>query len=148
MKQPEVSYWDCPLSHDPVEVRQKFENWFSERNPEVDDIYGYVEIMFSNPGVSLIDVPIREIKTHSYWSFRLSEGNLPPAALHEALRHLDILCSLHILSKHHLPFYNQRFEIDIYYVCMTDLGVEFLTKCDREVEQKLRAPPSSRPLGA
>jgi hypothetical protein len=137
---PEVSFWDCAFAYDPIEARHRFANWFSENQPEVDGIYEYVRHVFRSPGVSLIDVPVREIMTDSYWSFNPSKENLMPAAAHGTAPHLDVLCSLQILSKHHLQVSNNRFEVDIYYVCMTELGIAFLEKCDREVEQKTSCP--------
>jgi hypothetical protein len=128
---------------DPLHARRHFADWFIANNPEVDKIFEYVEGMFGIPGVSLIDVPIAEIGTDNFWSFSLKEANLPPAARNETAANLEILCSLQLASKTHLHISNSRFDVDIYYVCITVLGVEFLMKCDHEVEQKFRARPSS-----
>lgn len=133
----------CSFEFDPIHARRHFADWFIANNPEADEIFEYLEVMFGSPGVSLIDVPIAEIGTDNFWSFSLKEANLPPAARGEATANLEILCSLQLASKMHLHISNSRFDVDIYYVCITVLGVEFLMKCDHELEQKFRARPPS-----
>jgi hypothetical protein len=82
-----------------------------------------------------------------FWNF-LSKENLPPAALPKVASNLDILCSLQIVSKHHLEVSNGRFEVDIYYVSLTDLGVQFLSKCDYELGRNRCTRPSGETAGA
>ena len=144
-EQPKGSFSAHTIEYDfdPVRARRHFADWFIANNPEVDKIFEYVEGMFGSPGVSLIDVPIAEIGTNNFWGFSLKEANLPPAARNEAAANLEILCSLQLAFKAHLHISNSRFDVDIFYVCITVLGVEFLMKCDHELEQKFRARRSS-----
>jgi len=121
---------------DPVEIQRKIMLWLREKDNTPEGGYDYLQTMFDKPGVSLIDITLSERNTDQFWSFDLSLPDAPPAASNQAASHLDVLRSLHLISKHHLQFTNDQFEIDVYYVCMTQLGSEFLTKCDCEVRQK------------
>jgi hypothetical protein len=150
---PNVAFCDCPDTYDPRYARRELEKWLkdNEKNigvthdeddvPNVDVIYDHIIDMFGCPGVSLKDITVTETETNRYWSFNLRQRGLPPAA-YQVDDKIEILCSLQVIAKHDIQISNGRFEVDIYYVCTTELGVEFLRKCDHELEQKLRAPPS------
>jgi hypothetical protein len=150
---PNTAFCDCPDTYNPRYARHALEKWLkdNEQNigvthdadnvPNVDVIYDYITDMFGSPGVSLKDITVTEIQPNRYWSFNLRQKGLPPAA-YQVDDEIEILCSLQLIAKHDIQISNGRFEIDVYYVCMTELGVEFLRKCDHELEQKLRAHPS------
>ena len=136
--------WD----YDPRNARHELAEWlkdneqtigveYDEENaPNVDNIYAHIIDTFGHPGVSLIDITITEINSNKYWSFYLLDKDLPPAAYHVD-KEIDILCALQFLAKHDIHISNTRFEVDVFYVRMTSLGREFLTKCDYEWKQKL-----------
>ena len=103
--------------------------------------------MFSNLGVSLVNVLLHEFKSKDLFGPTLSDfvKNRPPAAKLNVSINLNILSSLEILSKGRLHIANDRFDVDIFYVSMTELGIELLMKCDREAKQKLHSRFPNRP---
>ena len=144
---PEDAFFDCPYLYDPLHKQQVVAKWFLEHSPNVRDIFAYAEDMFSNLGVSLVNVLLHEFKSKDLFGPMLSDfvKNRPPAAKLNVSINLNILSSLEILSKGRLHIANDRFDVDIFYVSMTELGIELLMKCDREVKQKLHSRFPNRP---
>jgi Abortive infection alpha len=142
IEDPKSAFDNLTFEYDPVQFYQTLTDAFTENQTDGDKICDYIEHFFNNPGVSLRDVAMHEIGTDNHWDFRVSGENYGPAWLSEARTTLDILCSLQVISDHHLHLLLSSFEIDIYYIRMTELGIEFLRKCDHEFEQRLRAAPS------
>ena len=137
--------------HDDWSLRHDLAEWFKDNEqdigaeydennlPNVDIIYDHIMDIFGAPGVSLMDVTVTEIESYQFWSFNLRDKDLPPAAYHVDDK-IDILCALQVIAKHDIHISNARFEVDVFFVCMTSLGVKFLSKCDHEWEQKLQSP--------
>jgi hypothetical protein len=130
------------FKYDPVMVREELLDWFAKNNPDGDIICDYIYNMFDYPGASLKDVSMHETGTDNFWDFRLDKDNWPLAFPDELATGLEILCSLQVLSHHHVQFSLERFDVHIYYICLTSLGIQFLRKCDHEFEQRLRTAPS------
>jgi hypothetical protein len=156
---PDEAFFDCARTFDPRYARHELQKWITDnvKNigvtrdpnnlPNVDLIYDHITDVFGCPGVSLQDITVTELETNQFWSFNLRQDDLPPAAYH-GHDEIEILCSLQLISKHEIEISNGRFEVSVFYVCMTELGIVFLRKCDHELEQRLRTHPSSEPLGA
>jgi len=137
--------------HEDWSVRHELAEWFKDNEqeigaeydennlPNVDIIYPHIMDIFGAPGVSLMEITVTEIESNQFWSFYLLDKDLPPAAYHVDDK-IDILCALQVIAKHDIHISNARFEVDLFYVCMTSLGVEFLRKCDHEWEEKVRSP--------
>jgi hypothetical protein len=50
---------------------------------------------------------------------------------------IEVLYSLNLLSQVSIEVSKDTLKVFVYYVCITHLGVEFLTKCDNELNHKL-----------
>jgi hypothetical protein len=128
---------ETPFYFDPVEVRERLVDWCIKKEPASgDDVCNFIDGMFRYPGVSLKDVAMHEADTDNFWQ---SKKNLSPAFPNQVAPTLGILSSLQVISDHHLQISLGPFEVDIYYVCMTALGIELLTKCDSDVKERFSA---------
>jgi hypothetical protein len=141
-------FLDCYWRFDSVYLRDKIEEFFRKletsqnQNDLIDRIYDHTIKLFEYPGVSLLEVEV--ITRSEHWGLdRNMMERKPPAELkHSSI--LDILYSLQVLKECNLTSRVRDLEFNVQYVCITSLGVEFMTKCDRELRDKLGASATQR----
>jgi hypothetical protein len=95
--------------------------------------------LIAGPGISVTDVRvIAKRDDSSFINFDML-ANKQPANIREGKNKLyvDLLCSLHLLNHYNVRVPRPDFEsIQVSYVQITTLGLEFLRKCDRDIEQR------------
>jgi hypothetical protein len=106
--------------------------------------------LIAGPGSSVTDVNViskREkeaISEREYYpgSFRGSPGQHPAnIRLGNNKFYVDLLCSLHLLNHYSVEAQRPEFDrIEVSYVTITPLGLEFLRKCDRAFEERFLNP--------
>lgn len=149
MEYPHLSYNDGPAEFDPKYVRDDMTK-FLINSKSIDDIMKRVDELYDNllpyfacPGVSLLDIMISSKQDiNKYWSLHFNGNNKGvPAALAHREYSLDILYSLYLLRQHEIQISDEALEVEIYYVCLTPLAIEFLKKCDCDLERMVRRVP-------
>jgi hypothetical protein len=101
--------------------------------------------LISGPGSSVADILVihKADNNDHFASFDISVNNRQPANTRndQNIFYVDLLCSLHLLNRYHAMPLRPEFErIEISYVQLTRLGIEFLRKCDRNIEQRFLNP--------
>lgn len=102
--------------------------------------------LMSGPGSSVADILIihkANDNDHHFASFDMPQNSRQPANIRTGQNklYIDILCSLHLLNHYNAMPLRPEFErIEISYVQLTPLGVEFLRKCDRNIEKRFLNP--------
>ena len=101
----------------------------------------------SGPGISITDIRmIVKQDTSSFLSFDMSGAQTYPANIQQEGNKLliDVLCSLHLINHYYVEVPRDGFErIEISYVLLTPLGLEFLRKCDRDLDHQILNPPTT-----
>lgn len=100
--------------------------------------------MFSFPGCAIINVMMGYVKEANgrMAAEDILNQNKSPIDIKKPCHRssLDILISLNLLRELRKEIDDDRFVfIQVAYVCITPLAVQFLEKCDRDVEQYLRS---------
>jgi hypothetical protein len=106
----------------------------SKREDEEIDVTRTVRALFGVPGASLSSIFTTPGKAHQLVFVDLSNE---PAAMADS-RSLDVLISLHLVTEHHFEIVENPGVIFGSYVNITSLAVDFLKKCDRDIEKTLR----------
>jgi hypothetical protein len=142
---PDAAFTDGPITYQPKFIyRQLLDLLTKQRrtkniNRFLDKLYGQIAEVFVNPGIAVIDVAVSF--ENKFWSFKLDL--LPHMHISRVLsrehRALSVLYSLHLLQEHYVEITHNALDIQVWYVSTTDLGVEFMRKCDFELDHRLRA---------
>jgi hypothetical protein len=102
--------------------------------------------LIAGPGSSVTDVHvIGKRDDSSLMGFDMSAGQQPANIRQGRNRfYIDLLCSLHLLDHYNVRVPRPDFEsVEISYVQLTPLGLEFLRKCDRDIEERFLKPLES-----
>jgi hypothetical protein len=103
--------------------------------------------LMSGPGISISDVRmIGKRDASSFFSVDMPDAQTYPGNIPQEGKKLliDILCSLHLLNHYYVEVPREGFErIEISYVLVTPLGLEFLRKCDRDLDHQILNPPTT-----
>jgi hypothetical protein len=93
--------------------------------------------VLTRPGISLVSIRMEALQGDNEIVSLFNNKNLKDAPGATAKgRILEILCSLYLLKRYDIDFDDKRFiSITVSYVCLTALGVEFIIKCDRDVDK-------------
>lgn len=100
--------------------------------------------LIAGPGSSIFDISVMHKAEGDYFvRFDLPADNRQPANFRNGHNkfNVDLLCSLHLLNHYNTTVQRQEFEhIEISYVQLTPLGVEFLRQCDQNIEHRFLNP--------
>jgi hypothetical protein len=97
----------------------------------------YLEIdkLFAFPGVAPVLVFIAVDRT-DVWSSEPAESSTISNEIYENDRAVSVLQSLRIIEKNHIDVVRGTLEIEVYYLNITELGIDLLINCDREIGKR------------
>ncbi len=139
---------DLKLQLDRRPFGDNFSETFARINLVNDDLeLRYKELvckmmcLIAGPGSSITDMFVvggkRDDSSYTYSYVSIDHH---PANIRQEKNkfYVDLLCSLHLLNHHNFKVLRSDFgTIEISYVVLTPLGLKFLRKCDRGIEQRI-----------
>jgi hypothetical protein len=96
--------------------------------------------LIAGPGSSVIDMAVAVQRANSSLILFDMSASQQPTNVRQGKNkfYLDILCSLHLLNQYNFEATRPDFwRIDVSYVVLTPLGVEFLQSCDRDIKRRI-----------
>jgi hypothetical protein len=96
--------------------------------------------LIAGPGSSVMDIAvIVQRDDSSLIPFDMSYSQQPASVRQDNNKfYIELLCSLHLLNQYNVEVTRSDFwRIDILYVMLTPLGLEFLQSCDRDIKRRI-----------
>jgi hypothetical protein len=137
---------DCYWMFDPTRTRNvlgeflKTINIINGQDEYIDKIYDHIKNLFKFPGAALIEIEVETQKSGELWTIDNRESYSPVDPIVQSIS-LDVLYSLYLLRVYNVDLSDRHCKIRVEYVCMTPLGIEFMIKCDHELQRSLLAAP-------
>lgn len=139
-KYPRQAFYDSPLDFSPKFIRDEVSQVIEKSLDNIEGLYDEIFSKFENPGVYLIDISAFNSDPEEFYSCRTDKDDV----ISHAAFNLTVLVSLGLIREYELEFTSKSYQISVSYVVLTELGTDFISKCDSALAKILASqPPSS-----